>query len=108
MSCGVFFFFKLFLNIISLITLQNFILEMFLFTKSRKNTESDYRRLEDIETRDQFLSPTEKFSPNQDGLNYRAAFYGVSTFYILTLILGSLLWRFGSNITAVPSRIDSM
>jgi hypothetical protein len=84
---------------------------MFLFTKSRKDG-SDYRKLEDIETRDH-LPPhtTEKVYQDDRRLDYRAAFYGLSVAYVLTVILGLSLWKFGPNTDtsgSAPSKIDSM
>jgi len=82
---------------------------MFLFTKSRKDIGSDYRKLEDVETGDHLPPDSEKFSQDEHQLDYRAAFYGLSVAYVLTVILGLSLWKFGSNTdtsgAAAPSKM---
>jgi hypothetical protein len=64
---------------------------MFLFTK----THSDYEKIDDVETRCHSRSPdTETFSKNDNYQHYRAAFFGLSALYLLTIISAIVFWQY--------------
>jgi len=83
---------------------------MSLFTKTRRNFRSGYEKIDDVETRSHSRSPDPGTSSKNDGYqHYRAAFFGLSALYLLTIVFAITLWQFGGitpgNRAASPEKI---